>query len=103
MHRSLRFLFLCGAAVALFAPPAGATVVKTEPSSLDFGAQRIGTTSSPQTVTLGVGCTSYVPIAGVCGSAETDVFFVAPETTGDFEAMPGGADPCQSYEVPSNM
>ena len=61
--------------------------VSFSPTALTFVDQTVGTTSSPQTVTMTNNQTSFLTINGISGS-------------GDYMAVPGGTSPCGSSLAP---
>jgi hypothetical protein len=92
LPRSIRALALTGVAVALIAAaPATAGAVSTNPTSLSFGSQPVGTTSGPQGVSLDVPCS--LPVLGACPGFAVDLYYVHISTTGDFAAVSNCPNP----------
>jgi hypothetical protein len=93
---TVRAIALSCVAVGLLAvipPAAGATTVT--PTSLDFGSQRVGTTSPTQSVTLTVPCSTPL-VASTCTTSVVDTYVVGLATTGDF----GGTTNCPAELTP---
>jgi hypothetical protein len=100
LRSSIRVLALTGAATALIVllPGSAGAAALTNPTSLNFGSQPVGTTSAPQAVTVTAPCSVY--IAPTCLTFATDGLTVNLATTGDF-AIPSSN--CPATLVPGGL
>ncbi len=83
MNRRIRSIALSALAAGALALPATAGAATTDPTSLSFGSQAVGTTSPVKNTTLTTNCLSVVV---TCLSLPTDTVNVSIATTGDFVA-----------------
>ncbi len=102
MRRGIAFVVWGALALALLAPASAGATALASPTTLDFGSVPVGTTSAPQTVTLTQLCSLFesTPVP-LCLTTGTDIFTLAPSTTGDFAESNNAASPCGSSLQPS--